>query len=470
MTQIQVIGIGLEGAQGLSAEALKKVEQAHILVGSSRQLAYFPDHPAERWTLGNLTTLLERLRSMVDPPPPLNPAPLSSPPVPQSAPQNIVILTSGDPLFFGFGRLLLEALPPDCLSFYPHLSSVQLAFSRLKLPWQDACVVSIHGRSWDALIAALKQGKDKIAVITDPQYSPDAIATLIEDLVLPCAYQLWICENLGGANERIRRFSIPATARSRASQTLPGGGLSDGEGDLPLHVDPLHLVILIRQRLVGPDRQEMQPPDVIFPHGHQSLGPITPILGIADSNFASFPDRPGLMTKREIRTMVLAELNLQPQQIIWDIGAGTGSVSIEIARLVPTSQIYAIEKTAIGMRLIHQNCERFGVNNVNPIHGTAPAILQPLPSPDRVFIGGSGGHLSALLTHFHECLKPDGQIVVAIATVESLSELITWTQSHSGWTYQLLQINISRSVTVGRQHRFSPLNPVTIATIKPYKK
>lgn len=427
-TPIQVIGIGLDGAQGLSADVLQKIAQATILVGSSRHLDYFPDHPAQRLQIGNLNHLMTQLQTYLQEP----------------NPGNIVILASGDPLFFGLGRLLLEALPSDQISFHPHLSSVQLAFSRLKRPWQNACIISIHGRSWEPLITALKRGEETIAIITDPQYSPVAIATLIQELGLPSTYQLWICENLGGDTEQVRSFSTAELSKSNTQQTTSGSKALE----LSLQVAPLHLVILVRQQT-----QFNQPV-------------AAPILGINDSDFASFPDRPGLMTKREIRAIILANLNLRPGQTIWDIGAGTGSVSIEIARLVPTAQIYAIEKTAIGITLIHQNSQRFGLTNIRPIQGTAPLTLESLPQPDRVFIGGSGGQLSGILDHAYHHLKPMGQIVSAFATLESMSELMRWTQKHPELNIHLLQLNVSRSVTVGSQHRFSPLNPVTLATIE----
>ena len=179
--------------------------------------------------------------------------------------------------------------------------------------------------------------------------------------------------------------------------------------------------------------------------------------------FLSFSDRPGLMTKREVRILVLGELALKPGQIIWDIGAGTGSVSIEIARLFPSSKIYAIEKTAAGIALISQNCRRFQVENVISIHGTAPDILL-VPTPDRIFIGGSGGNLSEILDTYSCCLAPDGVLVLALATLEHLNTAITWLKKHPNWHHQLLQVQLSRSVPVGQLTRFAPLNPVTILT------
>jgi precorrin-6Y C5,15-methyltransferase (decarboxylating) len=189
-----------------------------------------------------------------------------------------------------------------------------------------------------------------------------------------------------------------------------------------------------------------------------------PLLGLPDQTFASFSDRPGLMTKREVRILILGELALHPRQIIWDIGAGTGSVSIEIARLCSTSQVYAIEKTAIGSALIEQNCQRIHVKNVVSIHGTAPEILNHLPAPNRIFIGGSGGNLTAILDNCEARLTSGGIVVLALATLEHLNTALGWLKLHR-WDYHLLQVQLSRSVPVGQLTRFTPLNPVTILTV-----
>jgi precorrin-6Y C5,15-methyltransferase (decarboxylating) len=209
---------------------------------------------------------------------------------------------------------------------------------------------------------------------------------------------------------------------------------------------PLNVVVLLRQ-----SNPADQPLDV------DSL----PMLGLPDQTFASFSDRPNLMTKREVRLLILGELALQPKQIVWDIGAGTGSVSIEIARLSETSLVYAIEKTAIGYSLIEQNCQRLQVKNVISIHGSAPDILQELPAPDRIFIGGSGGNLSAILDTCNTRLATSGVVVLAFATLEHLNMALDWLNTHH-WNYRLLQVQLSRSVSVAKLTRFTPLNPVTI--------
>lgn len=412
MSPIHVVGIGLEGAAGLSQPVRQLVAQATLLVGSDRHLSYFLEHPASRIVLGDLSAALGQIRQE-----------LSRHPC-------IVVLVSGDPLFFGLGRLLLTEFSGAQLTFHPHVSAVQLAFSRIKVPWQDACVVSAHGRSLEQLVQPLQQGVEKIAVLSDPTNTPAAIARLLLSLDLPTHYQFWVCENLGGPEEQIQSLN-PAT--------LAGQSFA-----------PLNLVVLLRT------------PNPTEPLDLEAL----PCLGLPDRTFLSFPDRPGLMTKREVRILALAELALQPGQIVWDLGAGTGSVSIEIARLVSQIHVYAVEKTALGTRLIQQNCQRFGVKSVVSIHGSAPEVFLNLPDPDRIFIGGSGGSLADILEHGQTHLNPKGIIVLTLATLEHLNLALEWVKKH-GWNYHLLQVQLSRSAPVGALTRLIPLNPVTILKMTP---
>lgn len=415
MTPIHVIGIGLDGAAGLTAAMLDLIQSAQLLVGGDRHLGYFPEHRAERVVLGDLGTGIARVRQFLD----------CLPPTSTASP--IVILVSGDPLFFGLGRLLLQELPSEKITFHPHLSAVQLAFSRLKLPWQDARLISAHGRSLQELTQTLQQGVAKIAVLTDQTNTPAAIAQLLLSLNLSRHYQLWVAENLGGTAEKVALFS-------------------------PAEIDyhsfaPLNLVVLVKCESMS----------------NLAL-PKLPAFGLADEYFLSFADRPGLITKREVRVLALAELGLQPGQVIWDIGAGTGSVAIEVARLIPQSQIYAIEKTAIGISLIQQNCQRFQVENVTAIAGVAPEVLHRLPDPDRVFIGGSSGHLREILTLCQNRLHPEGIIVLALATLEHLSLVLDWCRQHH-WSSQVLQVQLARSVAIAELTRLHPLNPVQLVSI-----
>ena len=411
---IAVVGIGLDGEGGLTSEAKLIVERATVLAGSKRHLSYFPQHPALKISLANLKTGIEAIARL------------------NSDNNSIVVLASGDPLFFGIGRLLLEYFDASQIQFFPHFSSVQLAFSRLKLPWQDAELVSVHGRSTDELVKLLKQGKDKIAILTDSINNPAAIARLYLALELPLNYSFHICENLGDVSEKLIHFELEAIDK-----------LANLNND---DFASLNVLILIRQT---------QTDDLDL----ASL----PLIGISDRSFLSFSDRPSLITKKEVRLAVLGELSLQPQQTVWDIGAGTGSVSIEIARLCPTSQVYAIEKTGMGSTLIVKNSHRFKVNNLTSINGTAPAALANLPDPNRIFIGGSGGNLDSILQTCADKLTQGGIIVMAFATIEHQHEAINWLRDRN-WQYRLLQLQISRSTPISHLTRFTPLNPVTIIT------
>lgn len=421
MAVIHVVGIGLDGADGLNATTRQMIQAATLLVGSARHLEYLPeDVSAQRVVLGELGPAIAQMRDH-----------LSSRVRPL-----IVVLTSGDPLFFGLGRLLLMEFAAEQLTFHPHLSSVQLAFNRVKVPWQDARIISAHGRSLDELIQPLQQGVPTLAVLTDPTHTPAAIAQLIAALELPALYQLWVCENLGGTHERITATTTePASLAKLTIQTFA----------------PLNVVVLHRAQSAT----------------QLDLATL-PLLGIPDDAFYSFPDRPGLITKREVRTVVLAELALQPGQVIWDIGAGTGSVSIEIARLCPTATIYAIEKTAIGIALIQQNCQRFQIHTIHPIQATAPDGLRSLPAPDRIFIGGSGGQVAPILDACRDRLAAQGRIVLALATLEHLMATLSWLQAAAqphNWHHHLLQVNLARSIPIATLTRWSPLNPVTLVVL-----
>jgi len=415
---VHIVGIGLDGSAGITKSLQQIVEKATLLVGSDRHLSYFPKHRGERLILGDLTGAIAQIRQRLT----------------NESPGTIVILVSGDPLFFGWGRLLVAELPPEKLVFHPHLSSVQLAFNRLKIPWQDAHFISAHGRSFEELTVRLQQGVNKIAVLTDETNSPAAIANLIQALDLPSHYDFWVCENLGSPDEKVAKWELANLQAETFS--------------------PLNVVVLLRHSQV-----ETNPLDLAN----------LPLLGIPDSNFISFSDRPGLMTKKEVRVLVLGELSLQPGQVIWDVGAGTGTVSIEIARLFPDSQVYAIEKTAAGTSLIEQNCRRFQLQNVISIHGSAPEILHRLRPPNRIFIGGSGGEISKILGVCALRMLPGGVIVLAMATLESLAAVLSWKEERirrePNWNCRIMQVQLSRSVPVGNLTRFDPLNPVTIVTM-----
>ena len=404
--RLVVIGLGLDGPQGLTPNAQDHLNAATVIAGFPSHLQHFQHHPARQIPLNQpLENWIQILRQALQR-------------------SSVVLLASGDPLLFGIGRTLKDHFSSDQLIFYPHLSSIQLAFNRAQLPWQNASLISIHGRSIEALETALKRSETPIAVLTDPIHTPAAIAQMIQDLKLPCRYQLWICSQLGSAYEQVICLS--------PSQVL--------------------------------DQEFPQPNVVILERINSDLDPAAdpwPLMGIPDDQFHTFPDHPGLITKQEVRALTLSLLQIPTQGIVWDIGAGTGSLSIELARLAPQLQIYAIEKTLAGIQLIQKNCQRFQVKSVHPISGQAPQSLNQLPAPDRVILGGGGAQIPAIIDQIHQVTHSNGILVGNFATLESCltaqSEL-----KQRGWIVQLLQVNLARSVAIASATRLSPLNPVLL--------
>lgn len=410
---IKVIGIGLEGANSVLPSVLSFIEEATVLVGGDRHLAYFPQHQGIKLKINNINHAITEIKKY------------------WQQGEKIVILATGDPLFFGIGRILVNDFPAQQLEFYPHLSSVQLAFNRLQIPWQSAKLISLHGRDMETLINSWKKGEPILAILTDTINNPLTIWQVYQQLKLPINYDFYLCENLGGKQEKITKIN----------------SVNDLNLDL---IASLNLIIL--KQSDNSYQQQINLDEL-------------PLIGIEDHLFYTFADRPGLITKREIRLLILGELELQNNQVIWDIGSGTGSVAIEMGRLCPDSQIYAIEKTAIGASLIKQNCQKFKVNNINIINNSAENIIEQLPSVDRVFIGGSSGNLVKILDLIALKIKPQGKVVIALATLENLSTASQWFQSKK-WEYQIINAQINKSLAIANMTRFTPLNPVSIISAK----
>jgi precorrin-6Y C5,15-methyltransferase (decarboxylating) len=222
-----------------------------------------------------------------------------------------------------------------------------------------------------------------------------------------------------------------------ASVSAPQAPLADD-------LDPLHLVLLIAE-----------PPAPVSDPG--SL----PLFGLADGLFLQHQDRPGLMTKREMRVQLLAELELPERGVLWDIGAGVGSVGLEALRLRPDLELWALEQRGGSASLIRANAERLGVTPAAVLEGRAPEALDQLPDPDRVLIGGGGRDRSALLASVLRRLRPGGVVVIPLATVEALAELRPQLE-RSGLAVRVSQHQAWRGAPLADGTRLAPLNPVLV--------
>lgn len=179
--------------------------------------------------------------------------------------------------------------------------------------------------------------------------------------------------------------------------------------------------------------------------------------GIPDNLFArgTVP-----MTREEIRVITLSKSRLVSGQVVWDIGSGTGSISVEAARMNPGGTVYAVEKSAEGCRLTEENCLLFGVENVKVVKGEAPAILAGIPSPDRVIIGGSGGMLKGIITAARDRLNGGGRIVINAVTLETLGSSLECLQE--GWETEVIQVSVSKARVMGKSRLMKAYNPVYI--------
>ncbi|MEB3332070.1 MAG: precorrin-6y C5,15-methyltransferase (decarboxylating) subunit CbiE [Synechococcaceae cyanobacterium] len=336
-----------------------------------------------------------------------------------------VLLASGDPLWFGIGRLLLQRFGPERLRFHPAPSSLQLAFSRLGRPWQDASWISLHGRDPEPLAAALQKRPAALAVLTDPgRGGAQDVRSILSASGLEAAYGFWLCERLGHPAERVQRLAPAAT--------------------LPADLDPLHLVLLIAE----------PPAPVPDPAA-------LPLFGLEDGLFLQHPDRPGLMTKREVRLQLLAELELPARGVLWDIGAGVGSVGLEALRLRPDLALWALEQRGGSAALIQANAERLGVRPAAVLEGRAPESLAELPDPDRVLIGGGGRERTTVLAAVLERLRPAGVVVIPLATIEALAELRPLLDQQ-GLVVRVTQQQAWRGSPLADGTRLAPLNPVLV--------
>jgi precorrin-6Y C5,15-methyltransferase (decarboxylating) len=405
---LRVIGIGDEGPAGLAPGVAAHVAAAVVLAGGRRHLDFFPaftgtriviDADRERW-LGELRDSYRR--------------------------QKTVVLASGDPLFYGVGRVLLEAMPREDLIFEPHVSSVQLAFARLREPWQDARIVSLHGRPLDCLLPALEERAAKIAILTDEQNHPAAIARLLCERRLDHAFELAICENLGGTEERLTRGS----ARELGTRVFA----------------PLNVVVLLRDPAAT---------------SAERLSPL-PLLGLAEQTLQHRGDpAAGMITRRDVRLLTLGYLELHAGDVVWDVGAGSGSVALEAARLSPSLRVFAIERSPVAALHIEENCKNLGLTRVQVVRGEAPEVLAELPDPDAVFIGGSGRRLAEILEYATTRLRPAGRLVLNCITVESFSLAWDWLRTRH-WQVDATSVQLAHSRPLGTLTCFEPEKPITI--------
>ena len=414
----RIVGVLDDGIASLSAAALLHLQAAQMVIGGARTLQLFADHIApaavQRDLSGALSQVPEWIRAA------------------QADRLRVVVLATGDPLCHGIAAYLASRLCIEAIEVIPNVSTLQLACARLGLPWQDMKFSSVHakdagdwvpgaapGHGLYALLRDISQ-HDRLAILTSPDNTPDRIARMLVAEGLADDFEMAVAERLCQPEERIvSGLSITAAAQ------------------MPF-ADP-NVVLLWRRTL--------RPPQVLF--------------GLPDLSFEQRHPEKGLITKNEVRAVSLARLQLRADSVVWDIGAGSGSVGLEAARLCRMGHVYAIEKNADDAAIVQRNRLTMGIRNHTLLHGKAPAGLQDWADPDAVFIGGSGGELAELIALILQRLKPQGWLVMNFVTIENLGVAVT-TLKTQGATWDVLQLQASRSKPILHMHRMAAENPVWI--------
>ena len=333
---------------------------------------------------------------------------------------DVTVLASGDPLFFGIGRRLVDRFGTGGITFFPAVSAMQLACARFKLPWDDLPFLSLHGRTTDDLADSILP-HEKVMLFTDHRNSPDRIAAALLQTLRQYGderrqekIRVQVAENLGTAGERLTRGSLEDIARTRFG--------------------PLNMMLV---------EQELPPAD-------------QPLFGLREQEIAHSR---GLITKDEVRAVILHSLRLPANGVFWDVGGGSGSISLEAAGMAPGLVIYTIEKKQEGQGNIRKNIVRSNRWSIHLISGEAPDVLSPLPDPDRIFIGGSGGRLPEIITGCAARLKPGG-IMVASAVLASTAQQAPRLMQENGLAVRCTTLQVSRRQDCGQSMR--QLNPITL--------
>ena len=376
---------------------------------------------------------------------------------------DIAVLASGDPLFFGIGRTLIERFGRERVIVHPALSSMQLAFARLKEPWDDAKVLSLHGRGDQKILAQLLR-TPKLFLFTDQHHRPETIA---KDVACGLAEfdldeehcRIMVAENLGLADERISHGQPSEIAALSFGDcnvmiiclAVPRVPFDSAQGTEHSGGNAFRSLSGTTRSLSGAEGSEVKGGRV---EGDQ--GP----LGLSESQITHSR---GLITKDEVRAAILHRLRLSPTGVLWDIGAGSGSIAVETARLCPGLTVLAIEKHPEQRANITANRRAFRLANLHLIDGEAPAALTGLPAPDRVFIGGSGGQLPAIVEAVNRGLKAHG-IIVASAVTEATRHSAPRLFHQHGYQVEISTITVSRESYPPDPAGPLLLNPITIIT------
>ena len=400
MSMIEIIGV--DGFH-LDEAALLIIRRCAVVIASSRHKPLLKEENVTILPIAPVSKMLGSLETAL-----------------QSG--DVAVLASGDPLFFGVARTLINRFGADRITVHPALSAVQLACARFKLPWDDMTILSLHGREPGDLPARILP-HGKVMLFTDHRNSPDRVAQ-----ALLTALQLI------GDNSRIAGIRIRVAENlAMEGEKITVGGLAEIGATT---FGPLN-IMLVEQTEMATE---------------------SPVFGLTEHEFSHSR---GLITKDEVRAVTLHCLRLPREGVMWDVGGGSGSISVEASCLQPALTIFCLEKHEEQLANIRANLRAHHCFNVTPWAGTAPETFKELPDPDRVFIGGSGGFLREIITEAAGRLKKNGRMVVN-AVLPATAELAPVVMAAAGLRLESRTIRVNRRN--GDRAEEKEFNPITIIT------
>ncbi len=409
-----VIGIGEDGWDDLSADARDLLYESEIVLGGERHLKMLPkDWEGERiiWS----SPIREAVSKIV-----------SWRPEDSASSQKVAIMASGDPLCYGIATKLLRHLPIEEIWIKPALTTFSLMCSRIGWSLPDVETLTIHGRPVEMLHPFVQPGA-KLLVLSKGEESPEQAAKLLCERGFGKSI-ITVLEHLGGRKER--QFSGPADSWNH----------QEGAALNAMAIE-------------------------CIPESNATI--LSRIPGLPDEAF--FHD--GQLTKRKIRAVSLSRLMPVVDRVLWDVGAGCGSVAIEWMRTSPRCRAVAIEESKARLKLIEQNSQELGVPMLRIVPGSAPEVLADLPAPDAIFIGG-GLSSGNLLQTCWNALKPGGRLVANAVTLEGEQKLLQWQNENagkSGASGDLTRLSISRAEKIGKFKGWKEMRSVIqLAVIKGY--
>ncbi|MCX7711629.1 MAG: precorrin-6y C5,15-methyltransferase (decarboxylating) subunit CbiE [Clostridia bacterium] len=402
MKKLYIVGIG-PGAEGyILPEAKRSIEESDVLIGGKRNLEIFKELNKEKiWIGNNLEEICQYILGNLET-------------------KSIAVVVTGDPGLYSILGFLKERLTGVPFEVIPGVSSLQYLCCKKKTNWNDLYITSLHGREQADFIDIIKS-HPKVAVFTGGEAKPGKVCKkLIENGI--CDVQIAVGENLSYGNERI--VSGPAEEIGQMDFEDLSIMLIE-HGSIPVKTSGTW------------EYKNSSISDELFTRGNVP------------------------MTKEEVRAVSISKLRLKENCIVFDIGAGTGSVAVECALRCAKGKVYAVEKNREAIELIHENSIRFGSINLEVVEGEAPVVLTGLPEPDRVFIGGSSGNMESIL-EWVKSLSKAVRVVINAVTPESVYEALKGLEENNFLDIELVNISVSRGKKLGGKHLMQALNPVYI--------